>query len=219
MHAGQKISYNGSQVCLFPLDYMYCTQTSSPSSFSHCCGHPADWIGSYDAYPVYAPFDCHLVYQDSSGNSRAYSSDAPVWTPQGLQYVTVMFTHDNNPPSATSFSQGDLIAHTGTAGFVTGDHCHMDQSNIDGAQLVSYGIYCSGGNLCYALQGSQEPYDIFYLSGAETVVQTQGMTFQAWTQPPEPPSPGKAKYAILMLAGIRKRREENGRIKRYSDSI
>lgn len=219
MHAGQKISYNGSQVCLFPLDYMYITQTSGPSSLSHCCGNPADYIGTYDHYPIYAPCDCHLVYSDNVGNTRAYTSDAPVWTPQGLQYVTFSFTHDENPPSATSFSQGDLIAHTGRANAPLGDHSHIDQSNIANAQLIYYGITCAYGNPCYALDGSQPPEDIFYLSGAETIVQTQGLIFQGWTQPPEPPAPGKAKYAILMLAGIRKRREENGRIKRYSDLI
>lgn len=38
---------------------------------------------------------------------------------------------------------------------------------------------------------------------------------------PEPPTPagGSAKYAIIMLAGIRKRREEHGRIKRHTDLI
>lgn len=219
MRAGETLSYHGYQVCLFPMDYMYITQVSGPGSYSHCCGHPADYIGTYDDYPIYAPCDCHLVYSDSVGNTRAYTSDNPVWTPQGLQYVTFSFTHDENPPAATSFSQGDLIAHTGTAGQVTGDHSHIDQSNIANAQLVYYGITCAYGNPCYALEDSQEPYEIFYLSGAETIVQTQGMTFEAWTQPPEPPSPGSAKYAILLIAGKRKRRDQNGRIKRYSDLI
>lgn len=198
MQAGEKLSYQGSQVCLFPLDYLYCTQTSSPTSFSHCCGHPADWIGTRAEYPCYAPFDCHLVYSDNVGNTRGYSSDRPVWTPQGLQYVTVAFTHDSNPPSASSYSQGDLIYHTGIAGFVTGDHVHIDQSNIYGAQLISYGYYCAYGNLCYALNGSQYPEDIFYLSGNETIVDTMGMVFQTWNQPPEPPTPSKDRMPLWM---------------------
>ena len=180
MRAGETASKNGYQVCLFPLDYLYCTQTSSPTSFSHCCGHPCDWIGTTGTYPIYAPCDCHLVYSDNAGNTRAYSSDNMVWTPMGLTYVTFSFTHDNNPPTQTSFRQGELIGHTGTAGFVTGDHTHIDQSNMNNAQLVPYGITCSGGNACYALSNSQYAYDIFYLSGSETIVQTLGMTFQTW---------------------------------------
>lgn len=220
MQAGERISYQGSQVCLFPMDYVYCTQVSGPDSLSHCCGHPADWIGPSGGYPIYAPCDCHLVYSDSVGNTRAYTSDAPVWTPQGLQYVTFSFTHDNNPPAATSFSQGDLIAHTGTAGYVTGDHAHIDQSNQADAQLVSYGIYCAYGNLCYALDGSQPPEDIFYLSGSETFVTDLGQGLETWGQPPEPPEPSgdKQKYVIMFLAKKRKE-DQHGRVKRYTSVI
>lgn len=218
MQAGERVSYQGSQVCLFPMDYVHCTQVSGPDSLSHCCGHPADWIGSSGGYPIYAPCDCHLVYSDSVGNTRAYTSDAPVWTPQGLQYVTFSFTHDNNPPAATSFSQGDLIAHTGTAGYVTGDHSHIDQSNQADAQLVSYGIYCAYGNLCYALAGSQPPEDIFYLSGSETFVTDLGQGLETWDKPPEPIG-SKAKYAILFLAKKRKEERYHGRIKRNTGII
>lgn len=209
MQAGEKISYQGSQVCLFPMDYMNCTQVSGPGSFSHCCGHPADWAGpsgdnAHD--PLYAPFDCHLVYSDgyNVGNTRAYSSDAPVWTPLGLTYVTVAFTHDNNPPAATSYSQGDLIYHTGDAGVAFGYHCHLDQSNIDGAQLVSSGIYCDPSLPwpCYMLDGSMQPYDIFYLSGSETIINLQGMSFQTWDRPPETGNVMK----FVLLSNYRKRR-------------
>ena len=198
MQAGETLSYQGSQVCLFPLDYLYVTQTSGPSSASHCCGHPTDYIGTYNAYPIYAPCDCHLVYQDgwSVGNTRAYTSDAPVWTPTGLQYVTFSFTHDDNPPSATSFSQGDLIAHTGTAPYYA-DHTHIDQADIANAQLVYYGYTCSYGNPCYALQDSVEPEEIFYLSGNETIVQTLGLDFDTWDRPPDPPSPTGGSSSLL----------------------
>ena len=184
MRAGEKASYEGYQVCLFPLDYLYCTQVSGPDSFSHCCGHPCDYVGTTTTYPIYAPCDCILGNSYPDGNTRVYYTTKKVWTPQGLSYVSFSFTHDNNPPSATTFKQGALIGHTGTAGFVTGDHTHIDQSNISNAPLVSYGITCSGGNECWALQDSQYPYDIFYLSGSETVVQTQGMNFDTWSGSP-----------------------------------
>lgn len=220
MQAGERLTYQGYEVCLFPMDYLYCTQVSGPDSYSHCCGHPADWIGTYDEYPIYAPFSCHLVYSDgySVGNTRAYSSDNPVWTPMGLTYVTVSFTHDNSPPAATGFDQGDLIAHTGIAGYALGDHCHMDQSDINGAQLISYGIWCDPDIPfpCYALDGSEQPYDIFYLSGNETVAYTHGMTFETWSQPVIPVT---ARNAILLLAAKKKRRSNYARIKRYTGII
>ena len=205
MQAGERITYQGYEVCLFPMDYLDCQQTSGPSSYSHCCGHPADWIGPYNEYPIYAPFSCHLVYSDNVGNTRAYSSDNPVWTPQGLTYVTVSFTHDDYPPGTTGFDQGDLIAHTGVAGFVTGDHSHIDQSDINGAQLISYGVYCQMGNLCYALDGSQYPEDIFYLSGNETIIQTLGQDFQTWNYP----AGGGRNALITLMSRYVKRRLNN----------
>ena len=58
MRAGERCSYDGYEVCLFPLDYLNCTQVWSPSSFSHCCGKPTDWVGTSAHYPYYAPFSC-----------------------------------------------------------------------------------------------------------------------------------------------------------------
>lgn len=184
MLAGQTSEYEGYQVALFPLDIVNVTQTSSPSSYSHCCGHPTDFVGTSGTYPIYAPFDCHLFESGTSGNRRSYVSDNEVWTLDGLHYVTVSFTHDNNPPSRTSFRQGELIAHTGTAGFVTGDHTHMDQALYANAPLVSYGITCSGGNLCYAMRDDAPVEQVFYLSGDETIINTMGINFQTWDGSP-----------------------------------
>ena len=139
MKPGQKLVHDGHEVCLFPMETMNITQWSSPTAESHCCGHPFDnAINGQVRVPVYAPFSCHLCYSDGVGvgNTRAYSSDNPVWTPNGLSYVTVSFTHDPNPPTATQYKQGDLIYHTGTAGMATGDHCHIDQTFTQNAGLV-----------------------------------------------------------------------------------
>lgn len=201
MYAGQTASYNGYQYCLFPLDMLNCTQVSSASSFSHCCGHPADYVGSSGTYPYYAPCDCTRIWTYASQGESIYVSDNPVWTPSGLSYVSFLFAHDNNIPAATHFNQGDLIGHTGTAGFVTGDHVHIDQSLTRNDSLVNYGITCSGGNVCWALGGSVYPYQVFYLGGSETIINTQGMQFQTVPDIPEP-----ASAAIVLL--LMKKREE-----------
>lgn len=184
MLAGQTCTYEGNQVALFPLDVVNVTQTSSPSSYSHCCGHPTDFVGTHASYPIYAPFDCHLFESGTSGNRRSYVSDNEVWTLEGLKYVTVSFTHDNNPPTKTHFRQGELIAHTGTAGFVTGDHTHIDQALYANAPLVSYGVTCAGGNLCYAMRDDSPVENVFYLTGDETIINTMGIDFHEWTDSP-----------------------------------
>lgn len=212
MQHGEGATYQGYQVCLFPLDYILITQRSGPNTYSHCCGEPCDYKGPYNRYPIYAPCDCHLTYSDNVGNTRGYTSNTQVWTPSGLTYVTFSFTHDNTPPSKTSFTQGELIGYTGTAGFVTGDHTHIDQSLQANARLVSYGVTCQGGNLCYALQGSTLPTNVFYTTGSETIVDTKGLIFQQWKgspiDPPQPPVPpiGK-KFKWWMSKKVLERRK------------
>lgn len=200
------------QVCLFPMDYMYITQVSSPSSFSHCCGHPCDYVGTTPIYPIYAPCDMELirVYPPENGNNRIWQSQKEVWTPLGARYVCVMFTHDDNPPYSTvgvKVKQGSLIAHTGTTGFVTGDHSHIDQAFGQGKVLVDYGITCASGNECWALQDSTYPYEVFF-NNDTTIVETQGYTFQQYTGgiiPPTPTSGTKMKWIYY----LNKRRKDD----------
>lgn len=210
MKAGQTlVASDGHEVCLFPMDMLYITQLSGPSSLSHCCGHPIDIVGNTPQYPLYAPFSCHLVWSWPDGNERSYTSDDMVWyaTPNGdgwtLGYVTVCFTHQNNPPTQTSFKQGELIAHTGTAGNVTGDHCHLDQSTLPNVGNVSFGVTCAYGNLCYALDGSTDPTKIYFINDTN-VVQTLGLNFASWeggVTPPQP-QPESRKYMPLLLDGM-----------------
>ena len=215
--AGQTlVASDGHEVCLFPMDMLYITQVSGPSSLSHCCGNPIDIVGNTAEYPLYAPFSCHLVWSWSDGNERSYTSDNPVWyaTPNGngwtLGYVTVCFTHQNNPPTKTSFKQGEVIAHTGTSGNVTGDHCHLDQSTLPNVGNVSFGVTCAYGNLCYALQGSTDPTKIYFINDTN-IVQTLGLNFSTYeggSQPEPEPQPSESKYIPLFLDFLMKKATE-----------
>ena len=201
MKSGQKLEKDGHEVCLFPMETMNITQWSSPSEYSHCCGHPFDnAISGQVRVPVYAPFDCHLIHTYPSGNTRVYQSDNEVWTPSGLKNVTVSFTHDPNPPTETQYKQGDLIYHTGTAGMATGDHCHIDQSFTLNAGLVSYGVVCSYGNECYALSGSELPNNVFYVNDTNIAngYGQQWKTFDGGDVPTPQPSYKYIKHYVLM---------------------
>ena len=187
MLQGQTAVYEGYEVCLFPLDYMYCTQVSGPGSYSHCCGHASDWVGTHNDYPVWAPYSGTVtsIGSASGGYAVNFVSDNEVWTPSGLSYVTTRLLHCNNyPPASGHVNQGDLLYYSGQSGMATGDHVHIDCSLIADDNIVSYGYYCSGGNLCYALSASEEPYLVFYTTGDEDIVNTQGMDFVEWTGSP-----------------------------------
>lgn len=209
MNQGDTCSYMGNEVALLPFDYIDISQIADPYSYSHCCGHPADFTFPTVNYPAYAPFTCTLFQSDTpaNGNRRSYVSDNPVWTVgYGLVYVTVSFTHDDNPPAATHFNQGDIIMHSGTAGYVTGDHTHMDQAPDANDPIWNYGIVCVGGNQCYALQNSVEAETIFYTAGTETIVNTMGKTFTDWTGSPIVPG-GNFKW---WMSAKKLRRRRNG---------
>lgn len=213
MRAGETKTYRGYEVCLFPLDYLYCTQVSGPSSTSHCCGTASDWIGLYDFYPYYAPFSCTRIYQDS--DTVCYINDNPVWTPDGLQqHVIISFTHDRNPPAATHYDQGDLIGYTGDAGFVMGVHVHLDQAFDSQRVLIDSGITCQAGNQCYYIRKGITPEHCYYLSGSETIVQTLGQSFQTWSG-----SSGISTGILMLLLKKMKERRKDNHGKRITCSL
>ena len=181
MKANEKYSYKGYQVCLFPMTVLNISQWSSPSDPSHCCGHPIDCVGTSSEAPIYAPCDCHLVQSLgwNDGNPRCYTSDKKVGTPSGLKVVSFEFGHDNNPPTKTSFKQGELIGHTGVAGHVTGDHSHIDQSFVANAKIVDGGVTCSYGNHCYMLNGSVDPTKFWYVNDTQ-IINSHGHTFKTF---------------------------------------
>ena len=137
MTAGQRmVGSDGKEVMLFPLPYMYISQGEG-ESFSHAGILAIDFLG-WDSNgrvltcPMYAPCSCTCVATiDAYNKGRIFQSNDMVHTPNGLEYVTFMCFHDNNPIASVgdTFTQGDIFAHTGTAGGVTGDHTHFNCAN------------------------------------------------------------------------------------------
>lgn len=138
MVAGERlIASDGYEVCLFPMPYMYISQGEN-GNISHHGTMNIDFIGwsasgrVYDA-PLYAPVSCRCVRTlDTQNNGRIFQSLNRVHCADGsLQYINWLFFHDENPIASPgdTFTQGDLIGHTGTAGQVTGDHSHMNFAN------------------------------------------------------------------------------------------
>lgn len=181
MNRGETASYEGYQVCLFPMYICNCTQLWGPGTLSHQVGFCTDW-GMSMGTPIYAPCDCHLIWSSSfeNGNTRIYTSDKEVWTPKGLTYITICFTHDNNPPTKTSFKQGEIIYHSGKAGYATGPHVHLDQSPKANDYLTDPHIQ----NQSWYLSKDVSPVDIFYLTGNENIINMRGLNFETWQDSP-----------------------------------
>lgn len=138
MRAGQRmVGRDGKEVMLFPLEYMYISQGEN-ETYSHAGILAIDFLG-YGANgriyqcPIYAPCSCTCVATiDATNKGRIFQSNDVVHTPHGLERVTFMWFHDNNPIASvgSTFTQGELIGHTGTAGVDQySDHMHYNMAN------------------------------------------------------------------------------------------
>lgn len=136
MRAGQKlVASDGYEVALFPLEYLYMSQDEG-GDYSHQSTYNIDFLG-WGANgrilncSIYAPCTMKVVdYWNTygGGHNVVFESVDKVHLPNGqLDYLTIAFGHDPNPPVTTLgavVQQGDLCYHTGTYGQVTGDHVH-----------------------------------------------------------------------------------------------
>lgn len=188
MNEGETAVYQGSEVCLHPMSYINVSQTSGPASYSHCCGHAVDYAAPKDTI-AYAPFSGTITSFDSARNGINFVSDNPVWTLQGLTYVTARFLHSDysNYSIGDHYNQGEVLYYIGDTGPGVDPgayHLHLDQSPVQD-DILWYYFDCPGGwGQCWALKDSSPAEEIFYLSGSEDVINTMGLDFQQWTGSP-----------------------------------
>ena len=199
MVAGERLVANdGKEVMLFPLPYIYISQGEN-ESFSHSGILAIDFLGwdsngrVYQA-PMYAPCSCKCVATiDDYNKGRIFQSLDVVHTPNGLQYVTFMWFHDNNPIAnvGDTFTQGDLIGHTGTEGNVTGDHTHMNMANGS----FNPNNYWKNGQLV----NSDHIYDICYTNDT-IIVNGYGYNWIEYSGGLSPGEKTKGKFPWVLYA-------------------
>lgn len=204
MVAGERLVANdGNEVMLFPLPYMYISQGEG-EQYSHAGTYNIDFLGYgangriYQA-PYYAPCSCKCVRVFGSGadaNGRVFESLDRVHTPNGLQYVSFLTFHDNNPIASLNqvFTQGDLIGHTGTEGYVTGDHVHLNCAN---------GKYAGYEHVPPDNQGqlvnSTHIYDICYVNDT-VLVNDYGYNWITYSGGHTPTTIRKSKFKWVLYA-------------------
>ena len=190
------VASDGYEVMLFPLPYMYISQGEN-GSYSHAGTLNIDFIGwsaggrVYQA-PLYAPCSCRCVATiDANNKGRIFQSLNPVHTPNGLQYVTFMFFHDNNPIAyvGSTFTQGALIGHTGTAGGV-GDHTHLNCANGTYAGWEQVPPDNHG-----QLKNSTHIYDICYINNT-TIVEDYNYNWKLFNGGLNPNNLNRFKWAL-----------------------
>lgn len=211
MQANQRlIASDGYEIMLFPMEYMNISQ-GEYSSLSHYLamdflGWNADGRVYHCAY--YAPCSCRCVAHWGSDANTTWQSLDKVHLPDGsLTIVTFAFQHDNNPlPVGTVLTQGELIGHTGTAGYVTGDHMHFNTAvgEYEGYERI-------GTTQWYELKNSTHIYNTTYVN--DTVLYYDDgynwKKYQGGIVPPTPSGDGqKKKFPWVLYA----RKFRHGRI-------
>lgn len=100
-------------------------------SFSHDGSLSVDFAYAENRVPLYAPFDMTCKYVGRA-SEVLWQSDSPVMCADGTtSYVTFNTLHDNDYASkkvGDKMKKGQVYAHTGVAGNVTGDHTHIECS-------------------------------------------------------------------------------------------
>lgn len=198
MRANQKLVANdGYEVALFPMPYLYMTQDEG-GDYSHTGTYNIDYIGYNGSTvvtnaPLYAPCTMKVISYSPSyngGNAVIFESTNKVHFADGtLDYMTLMFMHDNNPPYTTvgqTVSQGSVCYHTGTYGQVTGDHVHSCLGKGQGGYFVQR----PSGNWDLSNR-------IHYWSGVfvndTTIVQGYSHNWKTWNIEPTPTGGKKKK--------------------------
>lgn len=208
MRAGQTLkASDNKEVMLFPLEYLYMSQDEG-GDYSHAGTLSMDFLG-WDANgrvyhcPYYAPVSCTCIGSTESANRIWQSNDVVHLADGTLDYVTWVVAHDNNPPSVgTVLQQGDLMGHTGTAGYVTGDHLHL---NVAKGRYANWEQVPPNNN--WQLRNSIHIYGACYVNDT-TIVQGYGHNWTSWTGPLPPPVTIKKKKFpwVLYARKFRERR-------------
>lgn len=198
------VAEDGYEVALFPMPYLYMSQDEE-GDYSHQGTYNIDLLGwgvngrIYQA-PIYASctmkvVDIKLSYE--WGNTVVFESVNKVHLPNGsLDYLTLSFAHDNNPPITTVgtiVTQGSLCYHTGTYGNVTGDHTHTcaGEGQYQGFSQRSTGNWDLTNRMHY--------WDAVYVN--DTIISVGfSHNWKEYDAPTPPVTRGKSKFPWVLYS-------------------
>jgi hypothetical protein len=202
------------------MEYLYMSQDEGGDA-SHAGTYNIDLVG-WDGNtvvlrcPIYAPCTMKVVWTNltwSGGNTVTFQSVDKVHLPNGdLDYLCIDFGHDNTPPVTTLgavVNQGQLCYHTGTFGYVTGDHVHLETGygkytqpyTTSGEKSANYKYHITDYTTCKRLHN----YDALFINDTSPHTSPSGYNWKTYQggspTPPEPkPTPKNYRFKWVLYA-------------------
>lgn len=206
---------DGTQLAVLPCwGTVYITQAEG-GDFSHQGSLSVDFAYPQTQVPLYAPFDMTCKYVDLQNAFTVWQSDRPVKCADGsVSYVTFNTGHSDDTGSNSvgdKKKKGQVYAHTGTSGNVTGDHTHIECSKAE--FTVPWATNPAGNG---SLPNPEHMYNVFSscnnITKEEINIINQTTTPMPWvcildwddggSTPPEPPSGGSNLITLLMVNAL-----------------
>lgn len=172
---------DGTQVLLFPLQYLYISQDEY-GSYSHSGTLNIDFLGwgpngRVMKCPYFAPCDLVCVYRSDSAYYNIWNSTKEVLCADGVKrYICLMNIHGNMLFNVgTIKKQGEQIGVTGSYGQATGDHLHLNiaEGHYEGQEQIS-------GN--WTLKNSIHIYNACYVNDT-IIVEGYGHLWKTYDGP------------------------------------
>lgn len=188
------------QTAYFPMRYLRITQAYGSKTSTHKYGYPVDNAGKDTRIDgAWAPFDGVVKKIYKLGHSVWLESTEKVLYADGTKdYMTVMFTHDDN---VSNLKVGQVIKQWTTfyqegTNNASGNHVHIE---VTKGKFKGSGWY-KAPNGQWVTNNPYKPEKAFVLKDV-TVLATGGLTwikYKAPTPAPKPtPTPSKGDYKVV----------------------
>lgn len=182
MKQGQRLTENGHDVALFPMQFLRITQPPMKVGETHEGTMNIDIAGIDGGISdFFAPFTMKVIQNNNTKNHEIiwWSTDLVKCADGSLSLLSMRTLHDDDVsdlPVGKVFAQGELCTQEGNTGDSHGNHVHLCVAK---GHTTKISVKASGYR---DLVGSVNPQDVFFVN--ETIIgNTMGMNFKYYKAP------------------------------------
>lgn len=163
---------------IFPCEYMRITQGYNEGTHkdSYAIDNAGKDTGISD---IYAPFTGIIkkIYKNDANEIWLESIDKVEYPDTTIDYMTVMFAHDNNVDDlfvGKKINQGDVFYQEGTKGNASGNHCHIEC----GKGKFSGTGWHKNSNGYWSINNSKKPEECLWITENIKILNDYGYNFK-----------------------------------------